>query len=212
MGNDVLKTCCMLKCIALHCAPLCLPALQAILCSWHAQLRAALEWCFHCLLENICMTGCLEDMCYCCRYHNMGGDVELLGKPGIAIYEAAMEMLGLTPEQLVAVGDSLQHDIAGALLASCLALPATLPNYHSASWQSVKVQCSTFSCGVRDSHLDLRAGACQAGIDSVLIGDGIHAAELAVPCDIMLPAAETLEALLKTYSCHATYFMPQLCS
>ena len=57
----------------------------------------------------------------------MGGEVEQLGKPGIAIYKAAMEVLGLKPEQLVAVGDSLQHDIAGALLGACQAQPATLP-------------------------------------------------------------------------------------
>ena len=85
-------------------------------------------------------------------------------------------------------------------------------NHHSASWQSLEVQCSTFSCGVYDSPLALSAGACQAGIDSVLIGNGIHAEELATPCDMMLPAAETLQGLMEKHSCRATYFMPQLCS
>ena len=60
----------------------------------------------------------------------MGGEVKQLGKPGIAIYEAAMEVLGLEPEQLVAVGDSLQHDIAGALLGAGVSrsLPSCQPS------------------------------------------------------------------------------------
>ena len=38
----------------------------------------------------------------------------LLGKPALAIYEAAMEMLGVqNPKEVLAIGDSLEHDIAG---------------------------------------------------------------------------------------------------
>ena len=95
------------------------------------QLACTAQSCTGMLLllstRNICTTGGLKDTCCCCRYHDMGGEVEQLGKPGIAIYEAAMEMLGLKPEQLVAVGDSLQHDIAGELLGACLVQLATLP-------------------------------------------------------------------------------------
>lgn len=38
----------------------------------------------------------------------------LLGKPAPAIYQAAMQLLDIDdPKQLVAIGDSLEHDIAG---------------------------------------------------------------------------------------------------
>ena len=41
----------------------------------------------------------------------------LLGKPAPIIYESAMQLLGLTdPREVVAIGDSLEHDIAGLLL------------------------------------------------------------------------------------------------
>ena len=39
----------------------------------------------------------------------------LLGKPAQVIYQAAMQLLDLhDPKDLVAIGDSLEHDIAGA--------------------------------------------------------------------------------------------------
>ena len=55
-----------------------------------------------------------------------------MGKPAPVIYAAALEMLQLPPTDVVAVGDSLAHDIAGA---------------------------------------------AAAGIDSVFVAGGIHAAE-----------------------------------
>ncbi len=46
-----------------------------------------------------------------------GLQVILLGKPAPIIYESAMQLLGLTdPREVVAIGDSLEHDIAGLLL------------------------------------------------------------------------------------------------
>ena len=40
--------------------------------------------------------------------------VHALGKPAPAIYDAAMQLLEMTdPTQVVAIGDSLIHDIAG---------------------------------------------------------------------------------------------------
>ena len=40
--------------------------------------------------------------------------VVLLGKPAPAIYKVAMEMLGVQdPKEVLAIGDSLEHDIAG---------------------------------------------------------------------------------------------------
>ncbi len=48
------------------------------------------------------------------RYREIGGDVRMLGKPDPAIYEAALQRLGLPPERVLAVGDALRTDIAGA--------------------------------------------------------------------------------------------------
>ena len=39
--------------------------------------------------------------------------VRLLGKPAPVIYETAMDMLGLPADQVLAIGDSIEHDIAG---------------------------------------------------------------------------------------------------
>lgn len=48
------------------------------------------------------------------RYRALGGDVRALGKPDPAIYAHALAILGLAPERVLAVGDSLDTDIAGA--------------------------------------------------------------------------------------------------
>ena len=56
------------------------------------------------------------------RYRELGGDVRSLGKPDPAIYQPVLERLGLPPDRVLAVGDSLRTDIAGAAavdLASC---------------------------------------------------------------------------------------------
>ena len=39
--------------------------------------------------------------------------VHLMGKPSPLIYEAAGRLLDLAPADLVAVGDSIEHDIGG---------------------------------------------------------------------------------------------------
>lgn len=59
------------------------------------------------------------------RYQELGGDVRSLGKPDPAIYQPVLEQLGLPPEQVLAVGDSLHTDVAGAAgvdLAACWVL------------------------------------------------------------------------------------------
>jgi len=48
------------------------------------------------------------------RYQELGGDVRSLGKPDPAIYQPVLEVLALPPEQVLAVGDALRTDIAGA--------------------------------------------------------------------------------------------------
>ena len=59
------------------------------------------------------------------RYGELGGDVRSLGKPDPAIYQPVLEQLGLPPGEVLAVGDSLHTDIAGAVsvdLAACWVL------------------------------------------------------------------------------------------
>jgi HAD superfamily hydrolase (TIGR01459 family) len=59
------------------------------------------------------------------RYRALGGDVRSLGKPDPAIYQPVLQVLGLPPERVLAVGDSLRTDIAGAAavdLAACWVL------------------------------------------------------------------------------------------
>lgn len=48
------------------------------------------------------------------RYAAMGGAVRSLGKPDPAIYPSVFAMLGLPPSRIMAVGDALRTDIAGA--------------------------------------------------------------------------------------------------
>ena len=59
------------------------------------------------------------------RYQELGGDVRSLGKPDPAIYQPVLELLGLPPDRVLAVGDALRTDIAGAAavdLAACWVL------------------------------------------------------------------------------------------
>jgi HAD superfamily hydrolase (TIGR01459 family) len=59
------------------------------------------------------------------RYEALGGSVRSLGKPDPAIYGPVLQDLGLTKDRVLAVGDSLRTDIAGAAaagLAACWVL------------------------------------------------------------------------------------------
>ncbi|MGO4736963.1 TIGR01459 family HAD-type hydrolase [Bosea sp. 2KB_26] len=47
-------------------------------------------------------------------YAEMGGRVRYHGKPEPRIYRSSLQRLGLAPRQVLAVGDSLEHDVAGA--------------------------------------------------------------------------------------------------
>jgi HAD superfamily hydrolase (TIGR01459 family) len=48
------------------------------------------------------------------HYEAQGGSVLRMGKPARVIYEEALRMLQLEPHQVIAIGDSLEHDIKGA--------------------------------------------------------------------------------------------------
>ncbi|PRW61092.1 Haloacid dehalogenase-like hydrolase superfamily isoform 1 [Chlorella sorokiniana] len=51
------------------------------------------------------------------HYSSLGGEVVLMGKPAPVIYREALAQLQLPAEQVVAIGDSLEHDIGGAQAA-----------------------------------------------------------------------------------------------
>ena len=50
-------------------------------------------------------------------YQEAGGSVRIHGKPKKSIYDSALTHFRLSPSQILAVGDSIPHDIAGA--ATC---------------------------------------------------------------------------------------------
>jgi HAD superfamily hydrolase (TIGR01459 family) len=59
------------------------------------------------------------------RYQELGGDVRSIGKPDPAIYQPVLQGLALPVERVLAVGDALHTDIAGADgvdIASCWVL------------------------------------------------------------------------------------------
>ena len=54
------------------------------------------------------------------KYASLGGEVIWIGKPYLEIYRMALDMLGQKSTVRVAgVGDSVEHDIAGAKAAGC---------------------------------------------------------------------------------------------
>jgi len=55
-------------------------------------------------------------------YERQGAEVRWIGKPDPAIYVDALARLGLAPRQVLAVGDSLRTDIAGAVGAGLASL------------------------------------------------------------------------------------------
>jgi HAD superfamily hydrolase (TIGR01459 family) len=81
------------------------------------------------------------------RYQALGGDVFYHGKPHPPIYRACLDALGCPREAVVAVGDSIEHDVLGAARVGIAA--ALIPGGvhaaelgiawgelpHSAAWQ-----------------------------------------------------------------------------
>jgi HAD superfamily hydrolase (TIGR01459 family) len=54
-------------------------------------------------------------------YEELGGTVEWIGKPYPAIYRHALQVIG-NPSRVLAIGDSAEHDVAGARAAGLSAL------------------------------------------------------------------------------------------
>jgi HAD superfamily hydrolase (TIGR01459 family) len=49
------------------------------------------------------------------RYAELGGTIRLVGKPHPTVYKPCLKTLCLPSERIVAIGDSLMHDIAGGV-------------------------------------------------------------------------------------------------
>jgi len=100
-----------------------------------AAFEAVLRACMHSRLKMICANPDLEVIrggkrvlcagALALRYQELGGDVRSIGKPDPAIYQPVLQQLALPPDRVLAVGDSLRTDIAGATgvdLAACWVL------------------------------------------------------------------------------------------
>ena len=86
-------------------------------------------------------------------YEELGGEVVLLGKPAAVLYEEALRMLGLRKDEVLAIGDSLQHDIAGAAhagdghaLAELVILSAMVCGAADAGPTVIMAACSAACC------------------------------------------------------------------
>jgi len=55
-------------------------------------------------------------------YAALGGPVTRIGKPFPAIYAHALALAGVTPAETLCIGDSVEHDVAGARAAGCHSL------------------------------------------------------------------------------------------
>ncbi|MBS0559531.1 MAG: TIGR01459 family HAD-type hydrolase [Proteobacteria bacterium] len=100
-----------------------------------AEFEPTLRECFAAGLPMVCANPDLEVIrggrrvlcagALAVAYASWGGDVRSLGKPDPAIYRPVLEVLGIPADRVLAVGDSLRTDIAGAAaagLASCWVL------------------------------------------------------------------------------------------
>lgn len=96
------------------------------------------------------------------RYEELGGRVRYHGKPGRAVYQACFDLYPEAAARAVGIGDSLHHDIAGAI---------------------------------------------GAGIASVLVAGGIHAADLHIEPGAM-PGPENLAALVSKTGQRPDYVIP----
>jgi HAD superfamily hydrolase (TIGR01459 family) len=129
------------------------------------EFEPVLQECFHYRLKMICanpdlvvIRGGVRVLCagsLALRYQEIGGDVRSLGKPDPAIYQPVLEQLGLPPDRVLAVGDSLHTDIAGAQavdLASCWVLDGihgTTLTDGAGGFDRIKVETAARDAGVR---------------------------------------------------------------
>lgn len=71
---------------------------------------------------GLAATGLIEGPGYLAAYYEkIGGTARYLGKPHPEVYARASALLGnVPPHRIIAVGDSLEHDIAGGRRFGCL--------------------------------------------------------------------------------------------
>jgi HAD superfamily hydrolase (TIGR01459 family) len=71
---------------------------------------------------GLTVTGFIEGPGYLAAYYEkIGGAVRYLGKPHPEVYARAVAQLGdVPPHRIIAIGDSLEHDIAGGRHFGCL--------------------------------------------------------------------------------------------
>jgi HAD superfamily hydrolase (TIGR01459 family) len=71
---------------------------------------------------GLAATGFIEGPGYLAAYYEkIGGSVRYLGKPYPEVYNRAAALLGdVPPGRIIAIGDSLEHDIAGGCRFGCL--------------------------------------------------------------------------------------------
>jgi HAD superfamily hydrolase (TIGR01459 family) len=86
------------------------------------------------------------------RYEQLGGDVEWIGKPFPAIYDAALKRLGaIDPARVLAIGDSPAHDILGARGAGVASALVRTGLYAQESEAELMARCASF--GVAPDYL-----------------------------------------------------------
>ena len=83
-------------------------------------------------------------------YGGHGGNVRWVGKPDPAIYEHSLGLMGLDPGRVLAIGDSLRTDIAGAAAARIDAV-WVLGGLHAASHGSgwARIEADIAQAGLR---------------------------------------------------------------
>jgi HAD superfamily hydrolase (TIGR01459 family) len=87
-------------------------------------------------------------------YEDLGGGVSWIGKPHAAVYAAALAAIGgPPPARVAAIGDSVEHDIAGALAAGCaawLVRTGIAAGLDDAALAAEYARCDTMPDGVLD--------------------------------------------------------------
>jgi HAD superfamily hydrolase (TIGR01459 family) len=88
------------------------------------------------------------------RYEELGGDVRYEGKPYKEIYGRCFDMLGMTDKRRVlAIGDSLRTDIAGAEAAGIDSVLVTATGLHRDETSSEAIAAACERAGVRPTGL-----------------------------------------------------------
>ena len=82
------------------------------------------------------MPGTMSD-----AYRDMGGEVVLYGKPGVAHFSAALRAAGVDAGRALMVGDSLRHDVLGAAAAGLDSLFVVDSGVHATDMAEVSEKC-----------------------------------------------------------------------